>query len=134
MAELKQKQEYFGCDDDEKELFVQILSGYKFSSDACQPELDECYLQLAVTKSEQGLGYAVACTFCRENKGKSYWVNLSPADYFLIIQIMGNYKPNAIHSFAPYFFFQDDIVAIVDSIIKSQAQERPLRKKIKIIK
>ena len=134
MAELKEKQEYFNCDDEEKELYRQIISGYKFATEACLPELDDCYMQLLVTKSEQGLGYAISCTFCREKSGKSYWFNIAPADYFLIIQIMGNYKPNAIHSLAPYFFFQADMVDLVDDIIKSQLQVRAPRKKIKIVR
>ncbi len=132
MAEIKKKQEYFSCDDDEKELFRQIVSGYTFTADDCLPELDDCYMQLAVKKNESGLGYHMSCTFCREKNGKSYWFNISPADFFLIIQIMGNYKPNVIHSFEPYFFFQDDIVDIVDGVIISQFQARTPRKRIKI--
>lgn len=134
MAELKEKQEYFNCDDDEKELFAQIINGYTFAVDDCLPELDNCYMQLTVKKSEYGLGYDMSCTFCREKRGKSFWFNIAPADYFLIIQIMGNYKPNIIHSFAPFFFFQEDMVYIVDGVIKSRVSEKIARKKVKVIK
>jgi hypothetical protein len=134
MAELKEKQEYFDCDEDNKELFKQIVSGYDFATEECLPELDDCYLQLVVKKSEYGLGYDMSCTFCREKEGKSYWFTIAPADYFLLTQLMGNYKPNVIQTFAPYFFFQPDIVTIVDGVVKSQLQVRASRKKIKIIR
>ena len=134
MAEIKEKQEFFECDDDDKELFRQIISGYKFNVDACLPELDDRYMQLAVKKSEYGPGYDISCTFCREKGGRSCWFNIDPADYFLVIQIMGNYKPNVIHSFAPYFFFNIDIVEIVDGVVKNQIEVKPARKKIKIIR
>lgn len=134
MAELKQRQEYFDCDEDEKEIFQQILDGYKFSSLDCSPEFDECYMQLGIKKSEQGLGYTLACALCRERKGRSYWINLSPADYFLITQLLGNFESGAVHSYEPYFFFKADVVALVDSIIQSQAQTRTPRKKVKIVR
>lgn len=134
MAELKEKQDYFSCDDDEKELLKQIVSGYTFAVEECLPELDDCYMQLTIKKSESGLGYDMSCVFCREKQGKSYWFNISPADYFLLIQIVGNYKPGVIHSFAPYFFFQADIVDIVDGVIKSQLQVSALRKKVKVVR
>ena len=134
MAELKQQQKYFTCDDDEKELVRQIIGGYKFTADACLSELDDCYMQLTIKKSKHGLGYDMSCIFCREKNGKSYWFNISPADYFLIIQILDDYQPNLIHSFAPYFFFNDDIVSLVDDVASSQLQVKPPRKKIKIIR
>lgn len=134
MEELKQKQEYHPCDDDEKELFAQILNGYKFSAEECLPDLEECYMQFGIKKNEQGMGYDMSCTFCRETKGRSFWVNLSPADYFLIIQLAGNYKPGPLHTIAPYFFFKEDIVDIADEIIKSQTQQRTSRKKVKIVR
>lgn len=134
MAEIKKQQEYFACDEDNKELFKQIVSGYKFNTDDCLPALDDCYMQLIVKKRENSLGYDMSCTFCREKKGKSSWFNIAPADYFLIIQIMGNYKMNVIHSFAPYFFFQNDIIDIVDGVVKSQAQTIAARKKIKVVR
>lgn len=134
MADLKEKQEYFHCDDDNKELFAQIVSGYKFKTDDCLPELDDCYMQLVVKKSENGLGYDMSCTFCREKNGKIFWFSVAPADYFLMIQIMGNYSPKVIHSFAPYFFFQKDIIAIVDGVVKSQMKVIPARKKIKVLR
>ena len=134
MAEIKEKQEYFDCDDENKELFKQIVSGYKFTAEVCLPELAACYMQLTVKKSEKALGYDVSCTFCRKKNGKSYWTILSPADYFLIIQIMGNYKPGYIHSFAPYFFFRDDVADIVDAVIKSQIQAVSTRKRIKTVR
>ena len=105
MAELKATQEYSNCDDDEKELFAQIISGYTFASDDCLSEFDECYMQLTIKKGEASHGYDLSCTFCRELQGKSYCFNISPADYFMVIQIVGNYKPGVVHSFAPYYFF-----------------------------
>ena len=134
MAELKAKQEYVKCDDDEKELFRQILSGYTFAADDCLAELDECYMQLTVKKSEAGTGYDISCAFCRESQGKSYWFNISPADYFMIIQIVGTYTPGVVHSFAPYYFFQAETVDIVDSVVNSQMKAKTARKKIKVIR
>jgi len=134
MAELKGKQEYFDCDEDNKELFTQIINGYKFTPEDCLPELDECYMQLIVKKSEYGVGYDISCTFCREKKGKSFWFNISPADYFLLIQLVGNYKPNVIHSFAPYFFFRGDMVDLVDGVVNSQLRTTTARKRIKTVR
>ena len=134
MAEIKAKQEYASCDEDEKELFTQIVGGYLFTADDCLPELDDCYMQLTIKKSEAGVGYDISCTFCREKQGKSYWFNISPADYFMIIQIVGIYKPAVIHSFAPYYFFKDDIVDLVDSIVKSQMKVKVARKKVKMVR
>lgn len=134
MDELKASQEYSSCDDDAKELFGQIISGYPVTSDDCLPELDECYMQLTIKKGEAGPGFSLSCAFCRERQGKSYGFNLSPADYFMIIQLVGIYKPGVVHSFAPYYFFTDDIVALVDEILKNKMQERVARKKIKVIR
>ena len=134
MADLKAKQAYVKCDDDEKELFRQILSGYTFAADDCLAELDECYMHLAVKKSEAGNGYDVSCTFCRERQGKIYWFNISPADYFMIIQIVGTYNPGVVHSFAPYYFFTDEIVDIVDRVVNSQMKAKNVRKRIKVIR
>ena len=134
MEEIKKKQDYFDCDDENKELFKQIVSGYNFTEEVCLPELAVCYMQLTIKKSEKVLGYDIACIFCREKKGKSYWTIISPADYFLMIQIMGNYKPGYIHSFAPYFFFRDDIADIVDVVVKNQIQAISARKKVKVVR
>lgn len=134
MADLKAKQEYAKCDEDEKELFRQILSGYTFAAEDCLAELDECYMQLAVKKSETGPGYDISCSFCRESQGKSYWFNIAPADYFMIIQIVGIYTPGVVHSFAPYYFFPDEIVDIVDSVVNSQMKAKTARKRIKVIR
>ena len=87
MAEIKAKQEYASCDEDEKELFTQIIGGYLFTADDCLPELDDCYMQLTIKKSEAGVGFDISCTFCREKQGKCYWFNISPADYFMISSI-----------------------------------------------
>jgi len=134
MAELKAKQEYVKCDEDEIELFRQILSGYTFAADDCLAELDECYMQLTVKKSEAGIGYDISCTFCRESQGKSYWFNISPADYFMIIQLVGTYSPGLVHSFAPYYFFQAELVDIVDNVVNSQMKAKNARKRIKVIR
>lgn len=134
MADIKAKQTYVKCDDDEKELFRQILSGYTFATDDCLAELDECYMQLAVKKSEAGSGYDVSCSFCRERQGKIYWFNIAPADYFMIIQIVGAYNPGLVHTFAPYYFFADEIVDIVDSVVNSQMKVKNARKRIKVIR
>lgn len=134
MKEIKAKQVYYSCDDDEKELFEQIVSGYVFSIDDCLPEIDDCYMQLSIKKGETGAGYAMSCFFCREKQGKIHWFSISPADYFMIIQIVGIYKPSVVHSYEPYYFFKDDIVEIVDRLVASQMQAQGGRKKIKIIK
>ena len=134
MADLKVKQEYVKCDDDEKELFRQILSGYTFEADDCLVELDECYMQLTIKKSEAGTGYDISCAFCRESQGKIYWFNISPADYFMIIQIVGTYNPGVVHSFEPYYFFPDEILDIVDVVVNGQIKAKTARKRIKVIR
>ena len=134
MSELKAKQNYVKCDEDEKELFRQILSGYTFAVDDCLPELDECYMQLNVQKSEAGPGYDISCSFCRENQGKCYWFSISPADYFMIVQLVGTYVPGVVHSFAPYYFFQTEMIEVVDPVVKSQMKSKNARKRIKMIR
>ena len=134
MADIKAKQTYVKCDDDEKELFRQILSGYTFATDDCLAELDECYMQLEVKKSDAGNGYDVSCSFCRERQGTIYWFNIAPADYFMIIQIVGTYNPGVVHSFAPYYCFTDEIVDIVDRVVNSQMKAKNVRKRIKVIR
>lgn len=91
-------------------------------------------MQLTIKKGKGGIGYDILCTFCRESQGKSYWFNISPADYFMVIQIVGTYTPGVVHSFAPYYFFQDEIVDIVDSVVNRQMKTKTARKKIKVIR